>query len=175
MTFGAQWPQTGLSNSGVLRLPSPAPSALRCGFVVSRCMVGGRYIGRQFRPGGVCSSSFARFFHEAAFPRFSTNKALTGSVSFNYSVPLPLYTCIILRTRSAHGRSPLALPSDSNTLLCLSVVPPRVLCCQNPCKMASSDRHRSLCSALKAAKDSLHRHVKLGSFRSQCPWGLSSP
>ena len=52
--------------------------------------------------GGSCSSSssFARFFHEAAFPLFSTNKALTGSVSFNYSVPLPLYMYNVLSTRS---------------------------------------------------------------------------
>ena len=37
----------------------------------------------------LCSSSFARFFRESAFPRFSTTKALTGSVSFNYSAPTP--------------------------------------------------------------------------------------
>ena len=113
------------------------------------------------------SSSFAavRFFHEAAFPRFSTNEALTGSVSFNYSVPLPLYMYNVLSTRS---RSLAARPAGRTPTLssvCLSY-PPRVLCCQNPCKMAPSDRHRSLCSAFKAAKDSLHRHVKLGPFRA---------
>lgn len=163
----------------MLRLLSPAPSALRCGFVVS-FVVGWRRFTRpienfEYRGGCACGSprvrwfqsSFAavRFFHEAAFPRFSTNEALTGSVSFNYSVPLPLYMYNVLSTRS---RSLAARPAGRTPTLssvCLSY-PPRVLCCQNPCKMAPSDRHRSLCSAFKAAKDSLHRHVKLGPFRA---------
>ena len=79
--------------------------------------------------------------------------------------PLPLYTLEYTYTES-RCVARRSLPSDSFSLLSLSVVIPRVLCCQHACKMVSSDRHRSLCSAFKSAKDSLPRHFKLGSFRA---------
>ena len=75
--------------------PFMAISLMRSGGFVLRSRPGPRtpeYIPASRRVCGrvaLCSSSFARFFHEAAFPRFSTTKALTGSVSFNYSAPTP--------------------------------------------------------------------------------------
>ena len=171
MTFGAQWPHKGLSNSRVLRLPSPAPSALLSS---SRWLAA---VSIEF-PGGSCSSSssFARFFHEAAFPLFSTNKALTGSVSFNYSVPLPLYMYNVLSTRS---RSLAARPAVGLQHSPLSV-------CRTPpaCSAAKIHArwHRRTVIVVSAAPSRLRRIPSTGTsswarsepFRS-CPWGLSSP
>jgi hypothetical protein len=121
------------------RAAPPVPCALRPALWFRR-LVGWRRFTRprveefnysEFRPGGcVGSSSFASARFGSSARQLSpvsllTRLALTGSVSFNYSVPLPLYMYNVLSTRSRSvGRSPLALPSDSNTLLCLSVVPP---------------------------------------------------
>ena len=67
----------------------------------------------------------------------------------------------------AHSRSILlSTPTRNHGASLAAPSTPRVLCCQHACKMVSSDRHRSLCSAFKSAKDSLPRHFKLGSFRA---------
>jgi hypothetical protein len=171
VTFGAQWPHKGLSNSRVLRLPSPAPSALLSS---SRWLAA---VSIEF-PGGSCSSSssFARFFHEAAFPLFSTNKALTGSVSFNYSVPLPLYMYNLKYTLTVARRSPCRRRTPTLSSVCLSYPP----AC-SAAKIHARWRRRTAI-VVSAAPSRLRRIPSTGTsswarsepFRS-CPWGLSSP
>jgi len=118
-----------------------------------------------------------RFFHEAAFPRFSTNEALTGSVSFNYSVPLPLYMYNVLSTRS---RSLAARPAVGLQHSPLSV-------CRTPPACSAAKIHarwrRRTVIVVSAAPSRLRRIPSTGTsswarsepFKSQCPWGLSSP
>ena len=118
-----------------------------------------------------------RFFHEAAFPRFSTNEALTGSVSFNYSVPLPLYMYNVLSTRS---RSLAARPAVGLQHSPLTV-------CRTPPACSAAKIHarwrRRTVIVVSAAPSRLRRIPSTGTsswarsepFKSQCPWGLSSP
>jgi len=167
------------------RAAPPVPCALRPALWFRR-LVGWRRFTRPRRripAGRVCvpvpSPRFGpvRFFREAAFPRFSTNKALTGSVSFNYSVPLPLYMYNVLSTRS---RSLAARPAVGLQHSPLSV-------CRTPPACSAAKIHarwrRRTVIVVSAAPSRLRRIPSTGTsswarseaFKSQCPWGLSSP
>ena len=158
------------------RAAPPVPCALRPTLWFRRLVGWRRFPSNS---GGSCSSSssFARFFHEAAFPLFSTNKALTGSVSFNYSVPLPLYMYNVLSTRS---RSLAARPAVKLQHSPLTV-------CRTPPACSAAKIHarwrRRTVIVVSAAPSRLRRIPSTGTsswarsepFKSQCPWGLSSP
>ena len=157
------------------RAAPPVPCTLRPALWFRRLVGWRRFPSNS---GGSCSSSssFARFFHEAAFPLFSTNKALTGSVSFNYSVPLPLYMYNLKYTLTVARRSPCRRRTPTLSSVCLSYPP----AC-SAAKIHARWRRRTAI-VVSAAPSRLRRIPSTGTsswarsepFRS-CPWGLSSP
>ena len=105
---------------------------------------------------GLCGTVFQ--FLRPVLPRVSFPPVLYYQGSY--------WQCLF-QLLCAHSRSILlSTPTRNHGASLAAPSTPRVLCCQHACKMVSSDRHRSLCSAFKSAKDSLPRHFKLGSFRA---------
>lgn len=162
------------------RAAPPVPCALRPALWFRRLVR--RWLAAVYTSDRIPAGVFqflrpVRFFHEAAFPRFSTNEALTGSVSFNYSVPLPLYMYNVLSTRS---RSLAARPAVGLQHSPLSV-------CRTPPACSAAKIHarwrRRTVIVVSAAPSRLRRIPSIGTsswarsepFKSQCPWGLSSP
>jgi hypothetical protein len=173
------------------RAAPPVPCALRPALWFRR-LVGWRRFTRPRRipgpparaaaPGGCVfpSSSFARFGSSArqlSPVSLLARLALTGSVSFNYSVPLPLYMYNVLSTRS---RSLVARPAVGLQHSPLSV-------CRTPPACSAAKIHarwrRRTVIVVSAAPSRLRRIPSTGTsswarseaFKSQCPWGLSSP
>lgn len=169
------------------RAAPPVPCALRPALWFRR-LVGWRRFTRPRRipAGRVCVScsriqgSFARIGSSArqlSPVSLLTRLALTGSVSFNYSVPLPLYMYNVLSTRS---RSLAARPAVGLQHSPLSV-------CRTPPACSAAKIHarwrRRTVILVSAAPSRLRRIPSTGTsswarseaFKSQCPWGLSSP
>jgi len=172
------------------RAAPPVPCALRPALWFRRLVGWRRFtrprrIPRPPRAGVICktcmcSSSFARIGSSArqlSPVSLLTRLALTGSVSFNYSVPLPLYMYNVLSTRS---RSLAARPAVGLQHSPLSV-------CRTPPACSAAKIHarwrRRTVIVVSAAPSRLRRIPSTGTsswarsepFKSQCPWGLSSP